>query len=255
MDIKIDIDPILNIAIEAGKAILKVYTDPEQDFSITLKDDASPLTIADKISNDIICNGLRKLHPDIPIISEEEKNIAYETRKDWEYFWCVDPLDGTKEFIKKNGEFTVNIALIHKQTPVLGIIYIPVTELLYFADSATGSWKQIAGEAPISIKADKKEVGWTAVGSRSHSDADEDALLSRYPVVDFIAVGSSIKFCMIAEGKAQIYFRKGPTMEWDTAAGQAIVTYAGCTVETLTGEPLPYNKPSLLNSSFLCKIK
>jgi 3'(2'), 5'-bisphosphate nucleotidase len=250
----IAVNRILDIAVEAGKAILAVYNDPKQDFNITRKEDSSPLTIADKISHEIIYEGLTKLYPHIPVISEEGKDTPYEERKNWEYYWCVDPLDGTKEFIKRNGEFTVNIALIHNQTPVFGVIYIPTQDLLYYGDQAFGSWKQIPGQIPVQIKADKSTHDWIAVGSRSHSDLDENLVLGKYPIVDFIAVGSSIKFCMIAEGKAHIYFRKGPTMEWDTAAGQAIANFSGCTVKSLSGQPLSYNKPSMLNDSFLCII-
>ncbi|MGZ3926014.1 MAG: 3'(2'),5'-bisphosphate nucleotidase CysQ [Mucilaginibacter sp.] len=251
---KIDIDSILDIAVAAGRAILTIYEDPEMDFSISFKDDSSPLTIADKVSHEIIADGLKKLYPNIPVISEEGKDIPYQERKNWEHYWCVDPLDGTKEFIKRNGEFTVNIALIHNRTPVFGVIYIPTQNLLYYGDEASGSWKQTPGQEPAQIKADKHAAGWTAVGSRSHSDSDENLIIRQYPVVNFIAVGSSIKFCLIAEGKAHLYFRKGPTMEWDTAAGQAIACFSGCTVETMAGQALPYNKPSLLNESFLCKI-
>ncbi len=250
----IAVDRVLDIAVEAGKAILTVYNDPKQDFHITHKADSSPLTAADKISHEIIFEGLTKLYPQITILSEEGKDIPYKERKNWEYYWCVDPLDGTKEFIKRNGEFTVNIALIRNNVPVFGVIYIPTQNLLYYGDKATGSWKQTPGQTPIQIKADTSASDWIAVGSRSHSDADENLVLGKYPIVDFIAIGSSIKFCLIAEGKAHIYFRKGPTMEWDTAAGQAIANFSGCTVETLSGQPLPYNKPSLLNDSFLCKV-
>jgi 3'(2'), 5'-bisphosphate nucleotidase len=254
MRITIDIDSILEIAVAAGHAIMTIYDDPEQDFNITSKEDSSPLTIADQLSHEIIYNSLTKLYPQIPIISEEGKDTPYEVRKNWACYWCVDPLDGTKEFIKKNGEFTVNIALIHNRVPVMGVIYIPTQKLLYYGDSISGSWKQTPGEGPIQIMAEKRASDWIAVGSRSHSDSDEDAVISQYPIVNFIAVGSSIKFCMIAEGKAHLYFRKGPTMEWDTAAGQAIAHFSGCTVETLSGQPLTYNKPSMLNDSFLCKV-
>jgi 3'(2'), 5'-bisphosphate nucleotidase len=250
----IDIEPILNIAIDAGRAILTVYNDPEQNFDISLKQDSSPLTIADKIAHEIIYKGLKELYPEIPVISEEGRSIDYEERKNWTQYWCVDPLDGTKEFIKRNGEFTVNIALIYGQAPVLGVIYVPVQNVIYYADGTSRSWKKIPGEQPVAIKVDKRISDWVAAGSRSHADGDEDTIIKNYPVTDFIAVGSSIKFCMIAEGKAHIYFRKGPTMEWDTAAGQAIVNFSGGTVETLSGQPLLYNKPSMLNSSFLCKI-
>ncbi|MDQ0637529.1 3'(2'), 5'-bisphosphate nucleotidase [Pedobacter sp. W3I1] len=248
----IDINAILEIAVEAGKAILKVYN--EDDFEVSTKTDLSPLTKADKIANDLICRELKRLYPTIPIISEEGKSISYGERKNWESYWCVDPLDGTKEFIKRNGEFTVNIALIHNQVPVLGVIYIPVQNLLYYGSEASGSYKQIPGEDPIQIKAIHKNDEWTAAVSRSHADGEEKAILSDYPIVNFIAVGSSLKFCLLAEGKAQIYLRTGPTMEWDTAAGHAIILFSGCHINTLSGKPMLYNKESLLNEGFLCKV-
>ena len=249
----IDINIILGIAVEAGKAILSVY-DNEEDFEVSTKSDSSPLTKADRIANDIICSELKKQYPTIPILSEEGKSIPYEERKNWELYWCVDPLDGTKEFIKRNGEFTVNIALIYKNAPILGVIYIPVQNLLYYGNEASGSWKQIPGEAPQKINAVKKTDNWTAAVSRSHADGEEKAILAAYPIVDFIAVGSSLKFCLLAEGKAQIYLRTGPTMEWDTAAGHAIILFSGCHMFTLSGQPMLYNKMSLLNEGFLCKI-
>lgn len=248
----IDVKAILAIAVAAGEAILTVYN-REEGFEVETKSDSSPLTIADKMANDIICAGLKKLYPTIPIISEEGKSIPYADRKGYGLFWCVDPLDGTKEFIKKNGEFTVNIALISNQTPVLGVIYIPVQNKLYYASESAGSWKQIPGEAPEQIKA-VKTAEWTAAVSRSHADGEEKEILSKYPITNFISVGSSLKFCLLAEGKAQIYLRTGPTMEWDTAAGHAIILFSGCNITTLSGKPMLYNKESLLNEGFLCKV-
>lgn len=249
----IDINAILNIAVEAGKAILTVY-DNEADFEVSTKSDSSPLTKADKIANDLICLELQKLYPSIPILSEEGKSIPYEERKNWEMYWCVDPLDGTKEFIKRNGEFTVNIALIHNNLPVLGVIYIPVQNLLYYGNEASGSWKQTPGEDSLQISVINKKADWTAAVSRSHADGEEKAILSKYPIVNFIAVGSSLKFCLLAEGKAQIYLRTGPTMEWDTAAGHAIALFSGCHIHTLAGKEMLYNKISLLNEGFLCIV-
>ncbi|KIA94298.1 3'-5'-bisphosphate nucleotidase [Pedobacter kyungheensis] len=248
----IHLQAILDIAVAAGEAILTVYN-REEGFEVETKSDASPLTIADKMANDIICAGLKKLYPSIPIISEEGKSIAYKDRKDYGYFWCVDPLDGTKEFIKKNGEFTVNIALIRAQTPVLGVIYVPVQGKLYYGSETIGSWKQLRGEAPQQIKA-VNTASWTAAVSRSHADGKEKEILSQYPVTNAIAVGSSLKFCLLAEGKAQIYLRTGPTMEWDTAAGHAIILFSGCSITALSGKPMLYNKESLLNEGFLCKV-
>lgn len=251
----IDIQQINTIAREAGQGILTIYNGPQEGFQTTIKSDNSPLTVADKISNDIIVFGLKEVYPDIPIISEEGKDIPYEERKDWEYFWCVDPLDGTKEFIKRNGEFTVNIALMHHNKPVLGVIYVPVQDVLYYGSEQEGSWKIDADGVATELKTTTPTTDWVSVGSRSHASEEETQVLSAYPVTSTISVGSSLKFCMVAEGKAQIYYRHGPTMEWDTAAGQAIVNYSGGTVTQPDGQPFTYNKPSLLNGSFLCKVK
>jgi 3'(2'), 5'-bisphosphate nucleotidase len=253
MSVVSDFDPILKLAIAAGKAILTVYNDPKEDFDISVKADNSPLTKADKVAHKIIAEGLQRLYPEIPLISEEGRNIPFEERSGWTRFWCVDPLDGTKEFIKRNGEFTVNIALIEQSLPVFGVIYAPVQDVLYFGDQNGGSWKQIPGQKAVALRAKVKIGHWTAVGSRSHSETAESEILAQYPIDNFIAVGSSLKFCMLAEGRAQVYLRKGPTMEWDTAAGQAIACFSGCSVETLEGKPMVYNKQSLLNSGFLCK--
>ncbi|WP_184542080.1 3'(2'),5'-bisphosphate nucleotidase CysQ [Mucilaginibacter sp. FT3.2] len=247
------LDALLLIAKEAGAGILEVYN--SDNFDITVKDDKSPLTLADRISHDIILKGLTKLTPQIPVISEEGKDIAYETRKNWECYWCVDPLDGTKEFIKRNGEFTVNIALMQNNCPVLGVIYVPVTGELYYGGAEIGSWKETAAGEKKQIYADKSAAEWISVGSRSHASAEETELLAQYPVSATISVGSSIKFCLIAEGKAHIYYRHGPTMEWDTAAGQAIAVYSGAVMTKPDGQLFEYNKPSLLNGSFLVKVK
>jgi 3'(2'), 5'-bisphosphate nucleotidase len=244
---------LLTLAKEAGKGVLTVYNGG--DIAVTLKGDRSPLTLADQISHEIIMKGLTVLNPGIPVISEEGKDIPYEVRKNWEYFWCVDPLDGTKEFIKRNGEFTVNIALIHKNVSVLGIIYVPVTGELYYGGEGISSWKENATGEIQELHANRKTKDWIAVGSRSHSSAEEITLLNRYPITETVSIGSSIKFCLIAEGKADIYYRRGPTMEWDTAAGQAIATYSGAVMSNSVGEPFVYNKPSLLNGGFLVKIK
>ena len=250
-----DLEKLNAIAKEAGSAILSIYNLPADKIQLTLKDDQSPLTAADSLSHEIIFERLTRLTPHIPIISEESKEIPYDTRKNWEYFWCVDPLDGTKEFIKHNGEFTVNIALIYQNTPVLGIIYVPVTGELYYGGIGIGSWKKNGDDPETQIHADTGSVNWTAAGSRSHASPEEKAILSQYPIAATITAGSSLKFCLIAEGKAHIYYRHGPTMEWDTAAGQAIATFSGAKMSNPDGSPFLYNKPSLLNAGFLCKVK
>ncbi|MDB5014047.1 MAG: cysQ [Daejeonella sp.] len=247
-----NIEEILAIAVSAGHAIMTVYNNPEGVF-VEYKNDNSPLTIADTLSNNIIVSALKALYPEIPVLSEEGADIPFEVRKDWEYYWCVDPLDGTKEFINRNGEFTVNIALIHSNKPVMGVIYIPYQDVLYYGNHL-GAFKKIPGEEAKSIKVDQDATSWVSVGSRSHSDASEQNFLNRFPIKQQLTAGSSLKFCLIAEGKAHIYYRKGPTMEWDTAAGQAIAESSGAIFQTDKFEPFLYNKQSLLNGSFICRI-
>ena len=258
-------------AKRAGEAILDVY---DSDFEVKQKDDKSPLTLADKKSNEIIENVLEQTvtvnNSTVPILSEEGKEISYEDRKKWEYFWLVDPLDGTKEFVKRNGEFTVNIALIHKQKPVLGIIYIPVKDVFYFAAKDFGTYKLenseiLTDDLSIEDLIDKSQklpldnsnkTSFTVIGSRSHTSEEFSEFVERlnekYENVEFISSGSSLKLCLVAEGKADVYPRFGPTMEWDTAAGQAIVEQAeGTVIDTQTNEPLSYNKSNLLNPFFI----
>ena len=250
----IDIEELFVIAREAGEAILKIYNDPVKADEVTFKTDHSPLTLADEASNEVITNRLKILTQDIPVLSEEGRNIPYSERKNWEYFWCVDPLDGTKEFVKRNGEFTVNIALIYNHTPILGIIYVPVTDTMYYASAQTGAYKIDANGNKTALQVNKKLADWTAVGSRTHSAPEEAELLAKYPVGKSVSIGSSLKFCLLAEGLAQIYYRHGPTMEWDTAAGQAILTLSGGVLTKPDGTPFLYNKESLLNGSFLCIV-
>ena len=242
------------IAVEAGKAILEVYHSGEK-IHVSLKADHTPLTVADRLSHDIIVRGLSAIDPAIPILSEEGADIPYEERRSWEYFWCVDPLDGTKEFIYRRDEFTVNIALIRHNKPVLGIIYAPVYETLYYGADSLGSWRQKNGEAAERLYAGKDVTEWIAIGSRSHASEEEEEVLRSYPVVKTIAAGSSLKFCRIAEGAAHIYYRHGPTMEWDTAAGQAIAVNSGAVMTKTDGTPFLYNKSSLLNEGFICKVR
>ncbi len=250
-----NIDAVKNIAIEAGKAILSIYHDPTLSKEIENKSDNSPLTLADKASNKVIVHSLKKSFPEIPILSEEEKHVDYSTRSKWNKFWLVDPLDGTKEFIKRNGEFTVNIALIEDGYPVLGVIYAPVLNTLYVGDLTNNLAYKIDEQGNRTLlKVNQKTAGRIAVGSRSHSSKEEADLLGQYDVKDTISVGSSLKFCMVAEGRADIYYRHGPTMEWDTGAGQAIAEAAGGSVTNMTtGQRFHYNKENLLNGSFLVK--
>ena len=258
-------------AKHAGEAILEVY---DSDFAVEHKDDKSPLTLADKKSNEIIENVLEQTitvnNSTVPILSEEGRETQYDERKKWEYFWLVDPLDGTKEFVKRNGEFTVNIALIHKHKPVLGIIYIPVKDVFYFAAINIGTYKLensriLTDDLSIEDLIDKSQklpidnnskTSFTVVGSRSHTSEEftefVKQLNQKHENVEFISSGSSLKLCLVAEGKADVYPRFGPTMEWDTAAGQAIVEQAkGTVMETESNEPLNYNKSNLLNPFFI----
>jgi 3'(2'), 5'-bisphosphate nucleotidase len=254
---KIDINQILNIAEKAGKATLEIYG---REFTIEEKEDRSPVTEADERSNEIIIEALSKLHPDIPFISEETKQIPFTERKDWKYFWLIDPLDGTKEFIKKNGEFTINIALIEDHTPVLGVIYVPVKDIFYFAQRGKGSFKIEKGSAdqPIKASVSTNKEKLIVVGSRSHGGDALNAYMEErkkeYKNVELISSGSSLKFCLVAEGKADIYPRTGPTYEWDTAAGHAVVLESGKSVYDFeTDKPLVYNKENLLNGWFIVR--
>jgi 3'(2'), 5'-bisphosphate nucleotidase len=251
---QIDIEKIITTAIEAGNKIMEVYEKP--DFETEMKEGNFPLTLADKLSHEIIQSALTELYPDIPILSEEGKDISYEERKNWKRFWLVDPLDGTKEFIKRNGEFTVNIALIENNIPVIGVIYAPVLKLLYYASEGNGAFMSGIENGIVKNKiklerGKKREDGKViAVGSRSHSSPEEEAILQKFGVTEKISIGSSLKFCMVAEGKADIYYRHGPTMEWDVAAGDIIIQSAGCKGNKIYGE-LKYNKENLLNGSFM----
>ncbi len=241
----IDIQKVVPVALKAGEIIMEIYG--EEDFQIETKADHSPLTMADKASHEIIQQELKKLYPGIPVLSEEGKSTPYSERKNWPVFWLVDPLDGTKEFIRRNGEFTVNIALIEKHRPVLGVMAAPALDVLYFAQKGEGAFKQSSGNAPEKIRVDSKpQNGLIAVKSRSHATDEEEAFFNRYQISDSVSVGSALKFCMVAEGRAHVYYRHGPTWEWDTGAGHVIAECAGAMVYHLE-----YNKENLLNASFL----
>jgi 3'(2'), 5'-bisphosphate nucleotidase len=251
---KVDTEYLLKICEGAGEEILKIYHVSE-GIEIDRKADNSPLTKADKAAHDYIMKALGEKYPETPVISEEGKNIPFEERKNYGTFWLVDPLDGTKEFINRNGEFTVNIALIKDGFPVEGFIYVPVKNTWYFTEEGS-AYKQEDTERII-LRVNNKREGLVAVRSKSHAAPEEEEVLGRYPVTNSISVGSSLKFCMVAEGKADIYYRHGPTMEWDTGAGQAVVEAAGGKVFKGDGagkERFNYNKESLLNGSFLCRV-
>ncbi|MCB9034933.1 MAG: 3'(2'),5'-bisphosphate nucleotidase CysQ [Chitinophagales bacterium] len=250
------IEDIIAIANQAGKEILNIY---HKDFSIEYKDDKSPLTEADKVSNQIIVDGLKNLTPNIPIISEENKLIDFETRKTWQQCWLVDPIDGTKEFIKKNGEFTINIALIENHEPILSVLFVPAQNKMFYAQKNKGAFLIENNQTKqLHIRNLAEDGVLKIVGSRSHQTPEllayVDEQKQNYSNVEFVAAGSSLKFCLIAEGIADVYPRLGPTMEWDTGAGQLIATEAGAEVLVFeTKQVLQYNRANLLNPYFIVK--
>ena len=238
-----------NIAIQAGKIIMRYYKNLQE---VSLKDDQSPLTEADLASNSFIMKELKNIDRSVPILSEETL-VGWSERKNWNTYWLIDPLDGTKEFINRNGEFTVNIALIDNGIPVFGGIYVPVTDTYYFGIKGEGAFKQVGlGELEV-LKVNTNSGNWIAVGSKSHAKPAEKEFYEEIGVKESFSVGSSLKFCMVAEGSADLYYRSGPTMEWDIAAGHAIVTAAGGEVYKNLDctEVFTYNKEDLLNGAFL----
>lgn len=243
------IDPVVALAEQAGRTILEVYS---TDFEVQTKEDESPLTQADLASHRCIVAGLEQLTPDMPLISEEEGLPEFEVRGAWDRYWLIDPLDGTKEFVNRNGEFTVNIALIENHRPVLGVVHVPVQAKTYIGCEGYGAKLRDGSHPAQSIhvavqSADPVRI----VGSRSHRGASLDAYLENLGDSSMIPMGSSLKFCVVAEGGADLYPRLGPTSEWDTAAAQAVVEQAGGSVVTLDGKPMQYNaKPDILNPSF-----
>ncbi|MDC0057671.1 3'(2'),5'-bisphosphate nucleotidase CysQ [Pelagibacteraceae bacterium] len=236
---------VCNIALKAGEEILKYYI---EEIEVTHKNDSSPLTKADLASNKIIMNALQQLDRNIPILSEESL-VEWNKRKNWTKYWLVDPLDGTKEFIKKNGEFTVNIALIENHKPILGVIYTPVKSDLYFAQKNYGSYKINSSskltnlQEAVKIFVANQSIIKRVIGSRSHSNQSFDSWVNQnFPNTEIVQAGSSLKFCLIAEGAADIYPRFGPTSEWDIAAGHIIVNEAGGRVNTFENIEIKYNK-------------
>ena len=241
---------VVDLARVAGERILSVY---DGDFAVTRKDDRSPLTAADLASHHTIVDGLRALTPDIPVLSEESAAVPFAERATWTRYWLVDPLDGTREFIKRNGEFTVNIALIDDGEPVLGVVHVPVTGVTYYASTDDGAYRKDRDEdaRPIAARAPAASPP-VIVGSRSHAGESLTAFLARLGEHELISVGSSLKVCLVAEGAADCYPRFGPTSEWDTAAAQCVAEVAGARMTDLDGAPLRYNrKDSLLNPFFI----
>ena len=241
---------ISTLARRAGDAILSVYG---QQFEVTNKADESPLTLADMRSHEIIVRGLKQLTPDIPVLSEEASDVPYEERSRWTKYWLVDPLDGTREFVSRNGEFTVNIALIQGHDPVLGVVHVPVQDTLYYGARDAGAFRVVGREQAVRLNVRQPAASpLRIVGSRSHRDNVLDKMLPKLEPYELVPVGSSIKFCLVAEGSADLYPRFGPTSEWDTAAAQAVVEAAGGSVIQTDGSRLRYNtKAELLNPHFL----
>ncbi len=243
------LDDIRALAKLAGDKILEIYN---TEFSVEEKDDKSPLTAADLASHHAIVDRLKVLSPDIPVLSEESAKIPFEERSSWGTYWLIDPLDGTKEFIKRNGEFTVNIALIENNVPVLGVVYVPVTGVCYAACVGMGSIKEVPGEGEKRIEVRKLSDGPVAVvGSRSHRGDSLNAWLEKLGEHEMVSMGSSLKICLVAEGVADVYPRIGLTSEWDTAAAHCVVEQAGGSLTDLEMNRLKYNtKDSLLNPFF-----
>lgn len=256
-------EDIVAVALEAGHAIMSIY---EKDFEVEYKEDESPLTEADTTANEIICNALMHLYPQIPMLSEENKAVAYEDRKDWGLFWLIDPLDGTKEFIRKSNEFTVNIALVQGQIPVMGVVYAPALRELYYAKQGEGAFKELFNAKMQSISKEALPIHCntctdeklTVVASKSHLSPETqtfiDQLRETTGELHTSSRGSSLKLCMVAEGTADVYPRLAPTMEWDTAAAHAVVLEADKRViQYESGESLIYNKENLLNPWFVVR--
>ncbi|PLX66971.1 MAG: 3'(2'),5'-bisphosphate nucleotidase [Denitrovibrio sp.] len=265
------LDEVIDIAVQAGSEIIEIY---KKDFSIEYKDDKSPLTEADKHSNDVICTGLQRLDRQYPILSEENKAVEYAERKNWDCFWLVDPIDGTKEFIKKNGEFTVNIALIENGSPVMGVVYAPALETLYYGMKGHGAFRKTSSKLetlPVIENDPAESKIIRVVASRSHLNEETsnfiDNIAKQYPncEIEKVSKGSSLKLCMVAEGSADVYPRVAPTMEWDTAAAQGVVEAAGKHIYNFETFPsdnvkfnleiitckITYNKENLLNPFFI----
>ncbi len=243
------ITEITALAHRAGDCIMEVYAEAQIDASY--KADHSPLTRADMAAHYLIVSELQKMTPEIPVLSEESQEVSYDVRQHWTRFWLVDPLDGTKEFIKKNADFTVNIALIDDGVPILGVVHAPALGVTYYGELGKGAFKQAGGATvPITVGA-YDPANFKVVASRSHGSEEQERFLDQIGATERVSRGSSLKLCLVAEGAAHLYPRFGPTMEWDTAAGQSVVIAAGGSVTDFGGTPLRYNKPDLHNPYFM----
>ena len=257
------INKIIDAALRAGHAIMDIYTHPDTDWQVERKADNSPLTLADKRSHQIIAEALKDTN--IPLLSEEGAHLPYDERKVWKRLWIVDPLDGTKEFLKRNDEFTVNIALVETGVPVMGVVYAPAKHLLYYGEKGKGAYaaivngdEKIENLHAIPTKEAYLDRPYRIVASRSHLSAETESFINdlrkQHPDLEMVSAGSSLKICLVAEGKADVYPRLAPTMEWDTAAGHAVVLAAGKeVVYAADGAPLHYNKEDLHNPYFIVK--
>ncbi len=248
----IEIKHLIDICLEASEKILEIYRKSDTDeMEIEYKSDNSPLTLADRLSHKIICSSLKNIYPNIPILSEEGASIQYNERKDWEQFWLIDPIDGTKEFIKKNGEFTINIALIKKNTPELGIVYAPELKKCWYG-TEEGSFT-IENEITKKIRVNHNvQEPIKVVASRSHKSPMLEVFLNSINNYKLVNMGSSLKICLVADGSADIYPRLAPTMEWDTAAAHAVLKFAGGSLVDLnTKKEMEYNRENLKNSHFI----
>ncbi|MCZ0752845.1 3'(2'),5'-bisphosphate nucleotidase CysQ [Aeromonas enteropelogenes] len=251
-----EIAEIEPVARAAGEAIMAIYSQP---FAVEYKSDESPLTAADKGAHEVIVRALARLTPDIPVLSEESGPQVMAERLGWRRYWLVDPLDGTKEFVSRNGEFTVNIALIEEGAPRWGLVYAPVLDKLWYGGKGLGAWCIADGRCEaIQTRPHREGSPWRVVGSRNHLSRETLDYLARFGdmergEIELVSMGSSLKFCIIAEGGAELYPRLAPTCEWDTGAAQAVLEGAGGSVTRLDGEPLVYNKPDILNPWFVAK--
>lgn len=254
MDLSKTLVSVREFVAEAGAEILAIYADPSR-FETEQKDDDSPLTAADLAANRLLVSRLQELTPGIPILSEESKQADWSERKHWRECWVVDPLDGTKEFLKRNDEFTVNVALVRDNQPILGVVYAPALQQWYYAARHEGAWHQQGKKVAerIHVAEPPGERRWKVVGSRSHATPEVDAFVEKLGEAEMVAMGSSLKLCLVADGTADVYPRLGPTSEWDTCAAQAVVEEAGGqVVDANTGQPLTYNaRQSILNPHFI----
>lgn len=252
MNYNVVLPDIIKIADEASERVLHIY---QSDFKVEYKEDQSPITAADLASHDIIVRGLRRLTPDIPVLSEEGANAPWDERKHWHCFWLIDPIDGTKEFTQRSGEFTVNIALIENGEPVLGVVTAPALREAFWGAKGEGAYKRDRAGRVGRIQVSSPREVTRVVASKSHLNEQTRQFIKTLGEHVLVQAGSSLKFCRIAEGHADVYPRLGPTCEWDTAAAHAVLVAAGGRVETLEGRPLTYGKVDVMNDWFVASAR